>query len=203
MQGGSGSLGRKFCPPPPCPPGSASQLASGVWPGAHIRPFRCLLSPFLSARASRGCPPGWDSLSPHPLPGGAPAAALLCALLPRHRLCKSLWKRDKITAGRNHRTALVGKDIILRCQRDRPSAGSSSPFQDVENSSGIFILEKGRIQRDVKQLCSTCEEVFEKTARAFRAVYGERRRHHRYEEPGETQQFLGSVLAEKSEQMVP
>lgn len=30
IQAGSGSLGREFCPPPPCPSGSASQLASGV-----------------------------------------------------------------------------------------------------------------------------------------------------------------------------
>lgn len=80
-----------------------------------------------------GCPPGWDSLSPHPLLGGAPVAALLCALLPRHRLRKRLWKQDKIAAGRNHRTALVGKDIILRCQRDWPSAGRarrSAAWQD-------------------------------------------------------------------------
>lgn len=59
------------------------------------------------------------------------------------------------------------------------SEGSSSPFQDDENSSERFILKKGRIQRDLKQPCSTYEEVFEKTARLFRAVHGERKRDNR------------------------
>lgn len=77
----------------------------------------------LKHQSLSGCPPGWDSLSPHPLLGEAPVAAPLCALLPRHRLCENLWKRDKITAGRNHRRALVGKDIILRRQRAWPPAG--------------------------------------------------------------------------------
>lgn len=137
IQPGCASLGAEFCPPPPCPSGSASQRASGVWPGRHMSPFRCLLSPFLrqdrSTRASRAVLQVGTTSHPVPARGSSCRCPPLCSassapLTQDASEARQNYSGEEIIAG-----ALVGKDIILRWQRDWPPAGRarrSAAWQD-------------------------------------------------------------------------
>lgn len=96
----------------------------GVCPGRPISPFGWPLAPFLGQhQCSLGQSSGLGQpLAPSAAAGSPRGCSASRSASPAPVMQVALEARQNYS-GRNHCTALVGRDIIPRCQRDRPSAG--------------------------------------------------------------------------------